>query len=358
MAKNKDQHYVPEAHFKPFSVQQEGRAIHLCNIAKMIAIPNAAVKGQCSKHYFYGKDNIIEEFLLNLEGAYATIVRNVQNDAASLSPEDAAELRRFIFLQSLRTEASIQRISAAQMSMSSAIFRERQGDEPVPTDHDIVRFAMRAFSEASEVVADLKTCVLINHTKCGFITSDDPAILTNRLHMQRFGDANFGWSNSGAMLFLPLTPRYAFMCYDGLVYTVLDKVNGTVNVHAVNDVETLNEFQALNCSRNLYFSNWGDRASVLGRYDAVRTRRIASRHFIHVCIRDFVGGREIYRPATEEEQSRKGHFLLRSGNVYPVPPRWPSILKFRQKPQTFSNGSGVGHVRKQEWLTSRTDRGW
>lgn len=324
----------------------------------MEAIPNAPLKGQCSKHYFYGRDNGIEQFLLGLEGAYATIARKVQDDPTSLLEQECAQLRRFIFLQSLRTEAAVRRISAAHAGMNSAVFRDMQAEHAVFTDQDIILLAMRIFHEAREIVGDLKTCILINRTKCDFITSDDPAIVTNRFHMQRLGDGNFGWSNSGVLLFLPLTPQYAFMCYDGLVYTVPNKDRGTVNVADHADAATLNEFQALNCNRNLYFANWDDRVSVLAYYNAVESFRLASRHFIEICVEDVDRRHGFYRLATEQEQAGRGPFLLRTGNVYPPPRRWPSILRFRQKPRTFSNGTAVGHVRKAEWLTRDEARGW
>jgi hypothetical protein len=41
---------------------------------------------------------------------------------------------------------------------------------------------------------------------------------------------------------------------------------------------------------------------------------------------------------------------------YPEPGSWPSPLKFRDKPKRFYNGTGVGYVRKEEWLTPRRVR--
>ena len=53
MADNKNQHFVPKAHLKPFSVDGEGKAIHLFNLDAGRAIPNAAVRKQCSHDYLW-----------------------------------------------------------------------------------------------------------------------------------------------------------------------------------------------------------------------------------------------------------------------------------------------------------------
>jgi hypothetical protein len=237
-------------------------------------------------------------------------------------------------------------------SMQISKFPEVQNDLKA-SDHDIIRLSMQVFIEHADYIADLKSCILLNHTRKLFITSDDPAILTNRFHFQRLKDPNFGWPNSGAVLLLPLTPNHMLMCYDALVYSVPDKRNNVVFVSSLADVETLNEFQALYCSQNLYFATWDAREAVRADYRAVAAKRLASRHIAQIFIRTVdANGREYYRLAADEEQTNKGTFLLRTGNVYPSPHRWLSILRFRTNPKTFSNGSAVGHVRKKEWLKS------
>ena len=52
MADNKNQHYVPRVHLKPFTLDGEGLAINLLNIDRMKPISNAPVKNQCSGDYF------------------------------------------------------------------------------------------------------------------------------------------------------------------------------------------------------------------------------------------------------------------------------------------------------------------
>lgn len=55
MAFNKNQHFVPKVHLRPFSLDGENLSISLINLRQMKPIPNAPVKNQCSSDYFYGK---------------------------------------------------------------------------------------------------------------------------------------------------------------------------------------------------------------------------------------------------------------------------------------------------------------
>jgi hypothetical protein len=64
-------------------------------------------------------------------------------------------------------------------------------------------------------------------------------------------------------------------------------------------------------------------------------------------------GAEKYREGTLAEAKRAGNSLVQMSFRYPQPKRWFRAVKFRSKPKTFYNGTGVGHVRKEEWLSRR-----
>jgi hypothetical protein len=46
-------------------------AIHLFNIDRSLFVAKAPVKNQCSRDYFYGEDELLEQALQATEGAYA-----------------------------------------------------------------------------------------------------------------------------------------------------------------------------------------------------------------------------------------------------------------------------------------------
>jgi hypothetical protein len=65
-------------------------------------------------------------------------------------------------------------------------------------------------------IEDLKIRIVENRTDLEFVISDDPGVMMNRYAAQRL-KGNFGISSSGVTFVMPLTPRFAVLCYDGLV---------------------------------------------------------------------------------------------------------------------------------------------
>jgi hypothetical protein len=118
VATNKNQHFVPRIHVKPFSLNDEAVAINLYNFDRERSIRNAPVKSQCSGDYFYGTDPNLEKAIVTMEGAYGTSCRRVASNGYQLTDDDAQTLRLFWLLQHLRTEAAAKR--AAQLSRELA----------------------------------------------------------------------------------------------------------------------------------------------------------------------------------------------------------------------------------------------
>lgn len=355
MAQNKNQHFVPRTHFKPFSVDRVGDAIHLYNATADRAIPNAPLKGQCARDYFYGKDLVIEKRLRDIEGVYASFIRKLNDDALTCGTSDLKFLREFTLLQSFRTEAMFSRMQQADLSMRSAVFRNHQDKRPPGMgQEDAVKIAMGALAESIQYLDDLKTVLVINKTNLDFITSDDPAIRTNRYHLQRLADRSSGVMSSGLIMCLPLTPRLLLMCYDPLVYTVPDKTGLALHVTRRPDIEALNSLQFVNCVANIYFADWENHSQVRNTFLATITHREGPRHQLRIFIQvDSNEQGEKYRLATEEEQKGDGPFMLQTSFPTPKPPRWPAFLRFRDPVTTYSNGSAAGEVRKREWLRPR-----
>jgi hypothetical protein len=63
------------------------------------------------------------------------------------------------------------------------------------------------------------------------------------------------------------------------------------------------------------------------------------------------GEKRVFKEVTEEEaRVPNSRSIVRSGVRYPVPSEWLSQLKYRDPIKTFSNGTGAGHVRNEDWL--------
>jgi len=102
-----------------------------------------------------------------------------------------------------------------------------------------------------------------------------------------------------------------------------------------------------------------DPAALTGRLhgDYVRQRFTAVKHKRRPAstVRTFVPDRETakaehYRPGTVEEGRAAKRSLIAVQFNHPEPDRWIPGLRYRSKPTTFYNGTGVGYVRKREWL--------
>jgi hypothetical protein len=77
MASNKNQHFVPRCYLRAFSSDGGGLVINLLNLDRHRTIPNAPLKGQCSRSYFYGEDLRLEKALQTFEGPYATMLTDI-----------------------------------------------------------------------------------------------------------------------------------------------------------------------------------------------------------------------------------------------------------------------------------------
>ena len=204
MASNKNQHFVPRCHLRPFTKDEADAAICVFNIDRQKFIVNAPVKNQCSGDYFYGKNDSLERAIQLVESAYGKVIRELRMPRYILTEDAKTVLRRFWLLQYMRTEA------ASRRTVEMAIESDRvAGIEAFSFRFDVqraVQFAMLTYAKTMDVIDDLKICLIRNRTSVPFVTSDDPAVLTNRWYLEdrRIRGRSFGWQASGLLAILPL----------------------------------------------------------------------------------------------------------------------------------------------------------
>lgn len=192
-----------------------------------------------------------------------------------MAADDLHVLLAFAHVQYSRTEMAIRRRRMVQERLHGAIFEGRpvKPEELDVSDRAMMLSSMQTCLETRHYVEDLRACIIKNETTTDFVTSDDPSIFTSRYHLQRLGRDNFGVASSGALFFLPLTPRLALMSYDGLVYTVPEKQGAYVSVASEQDASALNELQYIKAASNVYFSNWDERERVERDFAVASGRR-------------------------------------------------------------------------------------
>ncbi len=353
MASNKNQHYVPQCYLRAFTEHGDGVRINLFNIDSKREILLVPARHQCSGNFFYGTDAELEAAIQLLERNYAKVLRHIVQGSYFLTDEDSDLLRRFWLFQYLRSEAasrrSVEVLNAATDAMGIT------GAEYRAEIKRAVLHAMQTFAEHMDIMDDMSTCLVRNDSGTPFITSDDPAILTNRLHLEclpRLGKS-FGLRQSGNVMILPLTPSILFLGFDRNIYTVRDK-KGWCSLKRADDTRAYNQHQMLNCRANLFFRE-NDYSSEVGiEFAKIADRRPPARHRIHTLIFDrSEGDHDFYRVVEPEEAREQGEMMVHIEAVYPAPTRWPFHLGLRPKGIVFTNGTGAGYLRSPESRTSK-----
>lgn len=349
MPDNKNHHFVPQSYLKAFGI---GRAINIFNHSRGVGFRNAPIKGQCSKDYFYGQDLVLERQLSELEGKFVSALRRIQTDHR-LTRSDGSLLLRFWLLQHLRTEAEARRLAF----MSHKVVEDKVLDEDFPLSlQEITQMSVGIANAVPTEIDDLKVCILRNNTRIPFVTSDDPAVHTNRLFLTRRDKFPLtpGLRNAGAILIFPLTPDLCFIAYDSDIYSISEK-NGFANLNKERDILAINQHQYLNCDANVYFSEWemlNDIQSEFTKISGNRGARIAINYLKGI---DLPDGNRKFVPIDASDIHDGIDLLIHTASFMLMPTMWPSILLNRLRQIAYATGTAAGSIRFAGLLTTQAD---
>jgi hypothetical protein len=354
VATNKNQHFVPRCYLRQFTTEASDRAINLYNIDRQKVIVGAPLKHQCSGDYFYGKDARLEAALQAVEGAYAASVKVILSPGYKLSDEHRHLLKVFWLMQHLRTEAASRRSVEMSEAMRKVIGAEQ--DSFRLEIKEAVQIAMQAFAESMNILADLKVALVRNRSGVPFVTSDDPAVLTNRWHLHNYRrlGRTFGLQSAGDVMLLPISPNVLCLAYDGDVHSV-SHTSGWAELRNDADADALNQHQYLNCRANIFLQCAGHGPHVHESYLRIAPLRPPQRHRLTYAVRDKTVGEHtryvVVDPAAAREHEEA---LIHTGTVHPTPATWPRLLTWRAGAHVFTNGTGLGYVRRA--FTDRSTR--
>jgi hypothetical protein len=346
VASNKNQHFVPRCYLRQFTIDEADRAINLYNIDRDLFIPDAPVRSQCSGDYFYGKDPLLEEAMQSIERPYGGIAKEILEPGYHLTDQHREFLKLFWLLQYLRTEAASKRAVEMSEAMASAI--DKSQEDFRLQIRDAIQMAMRAFTELMKTVSDLKVCLIRNRSNTPFVTSDDPAVLTNRWYLQSAPNTglSFGLRNAGDLLLLPISSTVLCLGYDGDVYSV-SHVNGWADIRRDADADAFNQQQYVNCRANLFVRKAEFFDIIRAGFKGVSMRRPAARHRMNYAVLDKEDGEYSRYVVVDREQARPhAPALIHVQAVHTAPAAWPSVLAWRSGACAFSNGTGIGYVRR------------
>ena len=346
MATNKNQHFVPRCYLRSFTLDSNNVAINLFNIDRKILISSAPVKHQCSRDYFYGKDEQkLENALQFMETSYAKALKEILKPGYQLTKLHKIILQRFWLLQNMRTEAASLRAVEMTLTMEETVGSEVENFKL--EIKEAVHLAMQTFSETIDSVDDLKGCLIKNRTNTPFVSSDDPAILTNRWHQQdnRAIGQSFGLHSAGNIILLPLSPDILFVGYDGDVYSMPHK-NGWIDVTNKHDIFAFNQHQILNCRANIFLHDTAHYEEMLDLYNDIKNLRPVSRYVMYYAVLDSKEGEYSRYRVVKPPYDKNKEAMIHSQTIYPVPSKWPRQIRNRPKGSVYTNGTGMGYVRK------------
>lgn len=347
MPDHKNQHYVPRVHFKPFSFQAEGKAINIFLHRRDQTVVNAPITGQCAKSYFYGEDGQLEKLLSRMEGAYGGLIARIAETNSKLDEQDGWILRYFALLQSMRTAEQVARV-LSRMSEMSDFFRmaeEAHGKDwdatQNPTPESALRELMLAFNDQLQAgtIDDLKIVIVRNRSSRDFVTSDDPAVMTNRWLIQRKAKRSFGLNAAGLLLFLPLSPRMLVLAYDPAVYAITLNGHNEVDLKRENDVLAFNEHQYMGAADAIYFARINEAPDIVAEFKATIPYRPKRWDCFTTAKHD--GETEThskYIVDEAEKVAKSNQMLIHLTSEWPSPSRWPSILRYRSNAHGYSRG--------------------
>ena len=336
----------------------DGLAISLINLDRKKLIRNAPVKNQCSKDYFYGTDEKLESAIQLIESGYARALSELGRDNRRLSEDKKIVFRTFWLFQHLRTEAAAMR--AVQMAETTRNLAEVPPGEFTLGIKEAVQIACRSFVDAMHSLDDLKFCIIKNKTDVPFITSDNPAVLTNKWHLDnvRSPGNSFGMGSAGTLAILPLTPKLLFLGYDGDVYSIPNE-RGVVEIKNARDTIALNRHQFLQCVANVYLHDVAFANKLIKHYSDIEFARPKERHVVHYAQIDCtVGDHTRYVVIPPEERDKTKEAIMHSQIIHPHPKIWPSKIQIRSNGSVYTNGTGLGYVRLSHVAMASTSDFW
>lgn len=270
MSKKSNQHYVPQFYFRLFS--RDGRSICVFNRKNGTFCSAASIKGQASKHKFYGSIEIENTFSI-LEGIFSSTLRSLKNclDLRDFSESDHLLTLQAIMFQRARTLAA--RNSSQPMNdrltklwLEAEINKKEDLSDAQNLEYisslelfeiDPLKFHLEQIKtslEQAHLLGDLVPILLDNRTNRPFIFSDAPAVFHNSYYGNVKLQGVLGFTTPGLQIFLPLSEKRALLLIDPHHYSAKKiRAGNVIHVRESRDVVAINKLQIHSATAAIYF---------------------------------------------------------------------------------------------------------
>lgn len=284
MSKKSNQHYVPQFYFRLFS--NDGKSICVFNRKNGTYCPAASIKGQASKHKFYGSKEV-EDVFSTLEGVLSGPLRLLKNcaDLRELSENNHLLMLQAIAFQRARTLAA--RNSSQPMNdkltkllLEIEINKSEELSDDQKRDYisylelieaDPLRFHLEQIKisiDQASLLGDLIPILLENKTNRPFIFSDSPAVFHNSYYRRVKLRGVLGFTTPGLQVLLPLSESRALLLLDPQCYSVKKiRTGNVIHVRELRDIAAINRLQIHSATTAIYFSNYNHAEYVKGIWE-------------------------------------------------------------------------------------------
>lgn len=285
MPERKKQHYVPKLYMRNFT--DTGRV--LCyNLERRQEFPPTSIGNLCYEDYFYSEDTEVEEATSQLEGKFASVLREIlESESLSVLGDPEEDIFFYIFLTHTHARTKMAKKQSEEFATHMAQLLVQVADED-DTEEDLEKrqnaaemlrerklrvrdspvFPMQELASmyAPFHIGDLEAVLLKDASDRQFIFSDHPIIVDNPGYKNRFEYGTTGWQCRGLQVFCPISSELAIMLYDPVAYDVPDRPLIQVGSDVVED---LNKFQLINAYDSVFYEEQGREAEMQILHDEV-----------------------------------------------------------------------------------------
>lgn len=346
MPQDKNQHFVPQFYFRKFS--KDGKTICLFNFKNKLFIPNATIKGQCSRSYFYSKNPEIEKGFSLLEGLGNKLISKIikNQNLSCLNEEEKQNLKAHLLFLHGRTEYARESEEETANALFDMIkpnflaYAKKEGLEITPEDLSKMRiksnskYSLFISMMSGALLFDLDMVLLENQTQKGFIFSDNPVVFFNSFFNNKIPTGTQGFSSTGLQIYFPLNSKLALFIFDPNFYEFPNKE--IIKIKNEADIQRLNGLQILHCNENIYFENIKMQKHILLRYNQIKSKRPNQKtenEIVTSRIAEDGTYRELWRTSSAKIKYdlEKLSFLTHKKNDTPYGIRNPQLSEINQK---------------------------
>lgn len=250
----KNQHYIPKFYLRFFSHQNDLKQIGIYNLKNHFFKQKVPLRHQCSKTFFYGEDEIIENFLSQMEGKFDGFFKEIISNK-DLNKRDLEELHcllTFFVLTDIRSLTSIENFKGFSTRFNALNVGV---DMPEMGHQQTVNIMFSLFLDVLPTVLDLDYKLFKNSTNTKFITSDYPISKYNLLFetIPAYFSVT-GYRSKGLIVFLPINPTLTVALFDKSTYKIGNKKDKVLNITHDKEIDQLNLLQFLNSHDAVFFN--------------------------------------------------------------------------------------------------------